>query len=243
VTIGAAPTHRDGPLAFVDDIEAPALAADDHHHLARVLRTRDGAPMALSDGAGRWRTARFGTEPTELGVVRTTAAPTPVVSIAFALVKGDRPELVVQKLTELGVDRIVPFVSEHTVVRWDDARSVKQHRRFERIAREAAMQCRRVHLPVVAPVTTFAALVADGPPPLLADAGGDDLLGRGLGESGAPVTVLIGPEGGWSTAERAVGCEVVRLTDHVLRAETAAIAAATILAALRAHGAPRPGDR
>lgn len=222
-------------MAFVADLDDPVLTDEDHHHLARVLRVREATPMVVCDGAGRWRSARFAERPDELGEVRRVALSSPAVTVGFALIKGDRPELVVQKLTELGVDRIVPFTSDHGVVRWDAKRAARQHERFERIAREASMQCRRTYLPDVAPVATFAQLSAATPQPLLADAEGDRLTAALLAPGDDTVTVLIGPEGGWSEAERSVGLVSVRIGDHILRAETAAIAAATLLAALRAN--------
>ena len=69
--------------------------------------------------------------------------------MAFAPVKGERPEWVVQKLTELGIDRIVPLFSERSVVRWSGARGQATVERLRRVAREAAAQCRRVWLPEV----------------------------------------------------------------------------------------------
>ena len=98
------------------------LRDDDRHHLERVLRLRAGDPLVLADGAGRWRPARFGAtvEPDRRRCERA-AAPEPADHAwRSPSVKGDKPELVVQKLTELGVDRIVPFRAERSVVRWDD---------------------------------------------------------------------------------------------------------------------------
>ena len=97
---------RQLPFAFVDDLDAPELAPADHHHLARVLRLRDGDPLMVGDGAGRYRAARFGTSLEPDGDIVSAPAPVPALTIGFALTKGDQPELVVQKLTELGVDRI-----------------------------------------------------------------------------------------------------------------------------------------
>ena len=74
----------------------------------------------------------------------------PALTVAFAPVKGERPEWVVQKLTELGIDRIVPLLSERSVVRWSGARGKATVERLRRVAREAAAQCRRVWLPEVA---------------------------------------------------------------------------------------------
>jgi 16S rRNA (uracil1498-N3)-methyltransferase len=213
--------------AFVDDLAAPVLAPDDRHHLERVLRIRTGAPITVSDGHGRWRLVRFGPDLEPLGPTELDPAPQPPITIGFALVKGERPELIVQKLTELGVDRVAPFVADRCVVRWDTGRAARHHARLVRIAREAAMQSRRTRLPEIEPLTTFAHLAAR-PCAALATSGGD---APGLDR---PI-VLIGPEGGWSPAERARGLPEVGLSPLVLRAETAAIAAGAILAAMRCN--------
>ncbi|HEY8526885.1 MAG TPA: RsmE family RNA methyltransferase [Acidimicrobiales bacterium] len=215
--------------AFVADLSTPVLDSADHHHLSRVLRLPPGALLTVGDGHGRWRPCELGSGPdlTIAGDVVADPRPTPAITICFALVKGERPELVVQKLTELGVDRIVPFAAARSVVRWDAAKAARQVERLNQIARQAAMQCRRTWLPEVAPLVDFAAVAAldgaartdlDGDPPSL------DL----------PV-LLVGPEGGWDDRERAAGLPTVRLGQHVLRAETAAITAGAILTALRAH--------
>jgi 16S rRNA (uracil1498-N3)-methyltransferase len=213
---------------FVDDLDAPVLDDADEHHLRRVLRLPPGADVTAGDGDGRWRACRLADGPAlEIaGPVVDDPPPEPPITVAFALVKGERPELVVQKLTELGVDRIVPFVAGRSVVRRDPARAGRHGDRWRTIARQAAVQCRRTTLPEVAPVATFRS-VAALPGAALADA------------SGVPPTldrpvVLVGPEGGWTTEERGEGLPVVRLAAHVLRAETAAITAGTVLTALRA---------
>jgi 16S rRNA (uracil1498-N3)-methyltransferase len=215
-----------GPHAFVDDIEHPVLAVDDRHHLARVLRVRDGDPMTVADGAGRWRSCRFGDDLELTGPVFDDPTPTPRITIAFALVKGERPELIIQKLTELGVDHIVPFIAGRSVARPDRDRQARQAVRWARVAREAAMQCRRSRLPEIAEVATFDAVQAL-PGAVAADRFGDPpSLDR--------PTVLIGPEGGWADDERAQFATTVGLGPTVLRAETACIAAAAVLGALRA---------
>jgi 16S rRNA (uracil1498-N3)-methyltransferase len=140
------------------------------------------------------------------------------------LTKGDKPELVVQKLTELGVDRIVPFFAERSVVRWDEARAQRNLERLRRVAREAAMQSRRLTLPALTDVASVASIGAQGF--VRADRGGAPLSLR------SP-SIAIGPEGGWSDDERTSMPDSVGLADTVLRAETAAIAAAAVLGALR----------
>jgi 16S rRNA (uracil1498-N3)-methyltransferase len=212
---------------FVTDLGRPALGAADRHHLTRVLRLPPGSEVTAADGAGRWRPCHLtgGDTLAVDGPEVVDARPEPPLTVAFALVKGNRPELVVQKLTELGVDSIVPFVAARSVVRWDATKAIRQADRLKDIARQAAMQCRRTRLPAVAPVATFGEVAAhDGA--ALADADGE------APTLGLPV-VLVGPEGGWTSAERSSGLPIVRLGGHVLRAETAAIAAGVLLTALR----------
>lgn len=165
--------------------------------------------------------------------VRSEPAPARPVTVGFALVKGDRPELVVQKLTELGVDVIAPFVAERSVVRWDEAKAATAANRLTKVAREASMQCRRCHLPRVEPLGEFERCV-DMPGTVLAQKGGPALSGEVSG-------VLVGPEGGWTTAELR-GRATAGLGTHVLRAETAAITAGVLRTALRA-GLVAPADR
>jgi 16S rRNA (uracil1498-N3)-methyltransferase len=217
------------PWVFVDDVETPALEDHDRHHLERVLRVRVGDPVTVSDGVGRWREGTLGAsgavDPT--GAVEVVPKPEPPITIAFALTKGERPELAVQKLTEVGVDRIVPFTATRSVVRWDAKRAAEHVARFRRVAREAAMQCRRAWLPAVDDLADFRGATALTGAVLAEGDGGVPSLDR--------PTVLVGPEGGWTDDERACGLPAVALGPHVLRAETAAIAAGTLLAALRAR--------
>lgn len=219
------PDGRGGPHVFVDDIERPAIGADDRHHLERVLRLRAGDPLTVSDGHGRWRRCRYGVPIQPEDEVHHVARRTPSLTVAFTPVKGDRPEWVVQKLTELGIDRILVLQAERSVVRWDGARAQRQLERLGRIAREASMQCRRCHLPEIDgpfPVASAAAM----PGAVRADRGGRALRAD-------DTVVLVGPEGGWGEGERDVAPDAVALGDHVLRAETAAVAAGVVMTALR----------
>jgi 16S rRNA (uracil1498-N3)-methyltransferase len=202
------------------------LSADDRHHLERVLRLRLGEELTVSDGAGGWRRCRFGPALELLNGVERVPRPDPPVTVAFAVVKGQRPEWAVQKLTEIGVDRIVPVLAARSVVRWAPGEHGGQLARLRRVAREAAMQSRRVWLPVVDGVTPFAVVAAE-PGAALAHPGGNP-------PSLAAPTVLVGPEGGWDDAELAAGPPLVGLGAAVLRTETAAVVAATLLCGLRA---------
>ena len=233
-----------GPAAwvFVSDLDELRLGFGDTHHLSRVLRLRAGEAVVASDGAGRWRpcvVAASGRGEVRLepsGEVVPDDPPRPPVTVGFSLVKGDRPELVVQKLTELGVDRIVPLATARSVVRWDAERAARGVARLRQVAREAAMQARRTRLPEVSPVTTLTAaataLHADG---ALCEQGGLQPL------SLRRPALLVGPEGGWEPEELACGLPAVGLGPTTLRAETAAITAGVLLCGLRSATVREPG--
>jgi len=214
------------PHVLVADVDDPRLDDAALHHLARVRRLRVGDGLTVTDGAGAWRPARFGGGPVlePSGEVVRVPRPTPELTVAFALTKSDKPDLVVQKLTELGVDRIVPFRAERSVVRWDEAKAARHHERLVAIARAACEQAHRCWVPVVERVTDVADLAARGAV----------RLDRGpVGLTPADTVVAVGPEGGWTEAERAALPRTTGLGPHVLRAETAAITAGALLGALR----------
>lgn len=214
---------------FVEDPGRPELSPSDRHHLERVLRLRPGEEVTVSDGRGRWRRCRFGPQLEPDGDVREEPRPEPPITVAFALTKGEKPEWAVQKLTELGVDTIAPFTAARSIVRWTPEQAAAHTERWRRIAREAAMQSRRVWLPCVEEVADFAAVAGVAGPQgaaLAHPGGGPPSLDR--------PTILVGPEGGWSDEELAAGLPPVSLGPHVLRAETAAMAAGALLCGLRA---------
>jgi 16S rRNA (uracil1498-N3)-methyltransferase len=223
---------------FVDDLRQPRLREQDLHHLARALRLRPGEEVTLSDGQG----GSLAGEWTGTGVAPLTGAgpsreppPQPVLTVGFALVKGDRPEWAVQKLTEAGVDRIVVMTSARCVARWSAEAAPRHMDKLREVARQAAMQSRRTWLPSVQGPVGLADLVKGAEGAALAVPGGSPL-------TLATPTVLVGPEGGWESAELLLATEQVGLGPCVLRAETAALAAGVLLSALRAGlVAPAPG--
>ena len=233
------------PAAGEPLVDALDVSGEDGHHLARVLRLRVGEAVTVADGTGRWRAYRVG----GVGpVVRLEAiagpqrepALSPRLAVAFALTKGEKPDLVVQKLTELGVDRILPILAERSVARLDAARAGTARERWLRIAREAARQCRRATLPVVEELAPLGHL-AGHPGLVVAERGGAPAEALGA-PPGGEVLVVVGPEGGLADDEvKALGpWGRLDLGPHVLRAETAALAAAAVLAGVRA-GSGGPG--
>ncbi len=236
-----------GHLFFVADLARPALADEDTHHAERVLRIRSGEEVSVGDGVGGWRRCRFGVDLEPITEVIVEPPPAWPITVAFALTKGAKPEWVIEKLTEVGVDRVAGFVGDRSIVRWDDSKTGRAVTRWRAVARGAAMQSRRAWLPEVLGVVALGSLVASG-----------ELSGETAGASapalvradrdGPPLgahsrTVLIGPEGGWSESERAGVPASVSLGPTVLRAETAAVVAGAVLADLRWRSGASPSGR
>jgi 16S rRNA (uracil1498-N3)-methyltransferase len=229
-------------MVFVDDLREPRVDATDLHHLLDVRRLGPGDRVVAADGAGSWvpcrlvpgpvgddRSHRRRTAALEVdGPVESQPRPAPRVTVAFAPVKGDRPEWVVQKLTELGVDRIVLVRAARTVVRWEGDRAGRATDRLRRVTREAAAQSRRPWLPEVCGLVDLDGLASRFGPVALARPGGAP-------PSLDPPTIVVGPEGGWEESEMARFPRSVGLGPTVLRAETAAVVAGTFLCGLRAR--------
>jgi len=229
--------HDDGPASvdaaaqvFVEDLESCDLDTADVHHLARVLRLRQGETVVCSDGRGSWRPCTFKGSPPWLEPEREAAflpRAAPEVTVAFTPVKGDRPEWVVQKLVEIGVDHIVVLRSERSVVVWEGARAGRAIERLAKISVQAAAQSRRTWIPDVTGVTDLGDY-AGTHPVLMAERGGGRL------QLGMPV--CVGPEGGWAGHELKLASGMVGLGHGVLRAETAALVAGALVCALRDCG-------
>lgn len=216
---------------FVDQLDAPVLGDDDQHHLGRVLRLRDGESVTASDGRGQWRACVWRDGALEVaGDVVAAAPPQMRCAVAFTPVKGDRNEWAVQKLTEIGIDEVIILApTQHSVVRWSDAD--KQLRKLRVVAREAAMQSRRVWLPDVVGLATLHEVCA-GDGAAVADPNGVALF-TGVALSAGVSLVVVGPEGGFAEEELPAGVPRVQLGDTILRAETATLVAATLLVARR----------
>jgi 16S rRNA (uracil1498-N3)-methyltransferase len=214
---------------FVGDLHQPTLTSDDDHHLTRVLRLRAGESVIAADGSGSWRSCTYvalGTPLEPAGEITEEPAPEHPTVVAFAPVKGDRPEWAFSKLVELGVDTIVLLMCDRSVVKWGDERGERHRLRLDKLAVSAAGQCRRVTLPTLVGPMTLAEAASAFPGLTLGQIGGDKPT-AGLG------AIAIGPEGGWSEGELALGLPSVSLGSTVLRAETATVAAGQLLTQLR----------
>ncbi len=213
--------------------DVQALAPDEARHAQGVLRLAAGEPLVLFDGEGRERDATLesaskrGVRVRATGPVRVApAAAGPAVTLIVSLLKGEAMDRVVRGATELGAVRIVPVVAARSVARGGD-----KAERWRRIAREAARQSGRAVVPRVDEVGTLAeARTGEGTRVLLWE--GEKR--RPLADvDAAVVTLAVGPEGGWTAEELAafdgVGFERRGMSDAILRAETASLAAVAVV--------------
>ncbi len=234
-----------------------ALAGDRAHYLSRVLRRSSGDALWLFNGRGVRIDAvvaevrkhdvriRLGTERIE------TPAPAAPVVLAMALLKGDAFDDVLRQATELGVDAIQPLLTERTEGKLPDdpARASRRQEHWLSIAVSACEQCGRDWVPRVLPARTGVSWLGDTADraaalTLLLEPTAAQGMADFIGRVGGPVTLAIGPEGGWSGLERRLardhGVTEVALGTPVLRAETAPVAALAMLALLRQVAPPVP---
>jgi 16S rRNA (uracil1498-N3)-methyltransferase len=212
------------------------LGPEARRYLADVLRLAPGARIEVFDGRGGRYDAHIeeGFEAVRLGPREDVPAPGVEIALLAALAKGEKMDLVVQKTTELGVARILPFAAERSVVRLDASRGEERAARWRRIAEEAARQSGRADVPEVRPPVPLAQALADLAPGTRAfvfHPGG----GRVDAGAAASLAAVVGPEGGLTDAElrdcEEAGALRASLGPRTLRAETAAIVAVALLQA------------
>jgi 16S rRNA (uracil1498-N3)-methyltransferase len=227
---------------FVDAIRGGAaeLRGDEARHLTRVLRAEPGQRYEITDSQSAWlaEIAEARGDHVVFRVIEPAPSPeVPVrVTLSAALIKFDRLEWMIEKVTELGVARILIFEAARSDKGLDGA-AVKRVARWQRIARESSQQSRRLRAPDIVPAMSCESALADpGDYRYFLDEAGTAPLARLLPASRprlASVGLLTGPEGGWTENERelavASGWQPVSLGPQILRAETAAIAAVAIL--------------
>ncbi len=231
---------------FCDNINsntAAVISDAQFHHLTKVLRLKNGDLVELFDGDGTIAQAVI--DKIEKNLVRLTIKdtknyPKPQknrIVIASSIAKGERFEMLVAKCTELGVDRIAPVIFERTV-----KQSIQQQR-LDTIALESAKQCQRLFLPVIDKPADFKDVIEK----LKIDYPGAKIIFGSLASDAESIIIFhldesdiiafIGPEGGLTEAEedtlKKINAQSVRLTDTILRVETAAIAFAAVLTAKR----------
>jgi 16S rRNA (uracil1498-N3)-methyltransferase len=230
--------YVDAPVASGKRLVVEGSAAN---HIARVLRLRSGDALTVFDGTGGEFGARIDEFRKEAVVVTVQEhrpldreSPLPL-TLMQGISRGERMDWIIQKATELGASRIVPVFTKRSVVRLDEKQAERKSQHWRAIAVAACEQCGRNRIPdLAAPVDFFDVLPPDssGSTRLLLSPTGD-LRIDDLKEVGRGITVLIGPEGGLEDVEReaaiAAGFKAVRLGPRVLRTETAAIAALTII--------------
>jgi 16S rRNA (uracil1498-N3)-methyltransferase len=235
--------------AFDDKQNSVTLIADEARHLREVLRLKPGDEVYVFNGEGKEFLSRIEEsrrDTARLQIIREVQPARPEsqlqLTLALALLKGEKFDLVVQKATELGVSRVVPVVTKHADIRLrGESDATKRVTRWLRIAMEAAKQSGRAVVPTVTNVITFASLIETttavelGSYLMFSERDGQSLLHikQNMATGVNQMTALVGSEGGWSDEEiaaaRAAGWLVVTLGGRTLRAETAAIAVTALL--------------
>lgn len=235
------------PDAFSPDRKSASLGADETRHLRDVLRLKSGDEVYLFDGAGREFRCQVETIARDSTAVRVAGQVDPAcpesllnLTLAVALLKGEKFDLVIQKATELGVTNVVPVITARADVRLKSEEDAdRKVIRWQRIALEATKQCGRAHLMKIEKPIGFADFIKPASEPVVrlmfAERGGASLASATgvTSHQLSKVTAIVGPEGGWTDDEievaRKAGWQIVTLGGRTLRAETAAIVIATLI--------------
>lgn len=225
------------PSAFNFNKQTVTLTSDEARHLREVLRLKPGDEVLVFDGAGkefRAIVSQARREFAELELkdeIHSARPESPLqLTLAVALLKGEKFDLVVQKGTELGVNRFIPLTTRYADIRLrDEADAAKRVTRWQRIALEAAKQCGRAVVPEIDTPTTFDSIIKENSCFLFSERGGQPL---DTDLKATSLIAIVGSEGGWSDEEleqaRAAKVPIVTLGGRVLRAETAAITVAVL---------------
>jgi 16S rRNA (uracil1498-N3)-methyltransferase len=206
-----------------------ALDSEESHH-ARVLRVRAGEEVEVFDAKGRNHVARFDS-PDSVHILRETASreTETAIHLAMSIIQLEKFELVLQKATELGVRSFIPLITDRMEVRIERLRGKDD--RWKKIVLEAVKQSGRSRIPTIAPPTRFDEAISRDGQRIIFDADAPPATEQ----PSNPATLFIGPEGGFSDRElqlaREAGATFQQLGPRRLRAETAAIVAAAIVAA------------
>ena len=230
-------------VAAVTPGQQIVLDGEEARHAVVVKRIRVGERIVLTDGAGASVTgvvavADKSTLTLDVDEARRTQPELPRVVVVQAIPKGDRGELAVEMLTEVGVDEIVPWAASRCVAMWKGDRAAKSLAKWRATARESAKQARRTWFPEITDVVgteeVAKRLEKASVPVVLHEAASGPLADLPV-PGRAEIVIVVGPEGGISDEElaafAAVGAEPVRLGSSVLRTSTAGVAATAALLA------------
>ncbi|MDR3565206.1 MAG: 16S rRNA (uracil(1498)-N(3))-methyltransferase [Negativicutes bacterium] len=234
------------PRFFIDALltDSVVIRGQDAHHISRVLRLPVGADIVIADRNGQAFQAKIAAM--SQGEV-TVAVGNPIdqrreppveVWLAQGLPKGDKMDYIIQKAVEIGAAGVIPMAIDFSTVKYDQTKKTAKVGRWQKIAEEAAKQCGRDRIPVVAPVQSLGEILAQRMPETATVMLYEGKTGAGLKQTLAgchsqSILLLIGSEGGFSPAEVALcqdkGVQVATMGPRILRTETAAVAALAVV--------------
>lgn len=226
------------PGDLASDTSFAQLTGDEGRHAATVKRIAVGESVDVCDGAG-WRATGTVTATTkstvDVSVIQCEYEAEPLLKIVAvqALAKGERSDLAIEALTEIGVDEIIPWQATHSIAKWNDDKGLAK---WQRVARESAKQARRSRVPVVAELHTTKTLlerINHATCAFVLHESGNEPLSSALLPVSGEILLIVGPEGGINPSELTAfsdaGARIVRMGNTVLRTSTAGVAAASAI--------------
>lgn len=229
-----------------EDSAEEELGPEDHHYLKHVLRLKPGIRLVLFDGRGREYESvirDFGKQSVLVNIVSShfIEDALPPLTLAQALPKENKMDFIIQKATELGIERIIPFISSRTVPRLSADKASARLKRWRKIAAEAAKQCGSPRVPDISNILSFDTMLDEAADIPLRIFFWEEETQRGIGDIlreekhlvEIPLFFVVGPEGGFSRDEvetaRGVGFTQAHLGRRILRAETAPLVILSII--------------
>lgn len=234
--------RRDLPHYLVSTLDGDSftLAGEEGHHARSVRRIRVNERICLTDGRGGWAVGCVDGFPGRgqvSGHIEDRGhqpIASPPITVVQALIKGDRSTLAVELLTEVGVDHIVPWEADRSVVRWHGERAARGRQRWQRAAQESAKQSRRLHVPQIHPAITsenLAEVLDCAGSKVVCHENAPTAITQVPISTDSGVVIVVGPEGGISEREldlcAETGAQLVGLGPTVLRASSAGVVAAS----------------
>lgn len=214
---------------------------DDSHHIMHVMRMKVDDQFFITDATLRRYICTISSltkrtvEYRPISLIAQHTHSNENIKLIYSLVKQDKFEFVLQKSCELGVDEIVPYLADYSIIKIDERKEAKKHERWLKILKEASEQSQRFTIPKLHPVATIQDVFEKHMSKINIVCATEDVKTKKLSQlcNNRDISIVIGPEGGFSNRELSLfsehGFDFARLTKNILRTETAAIYAITVI--------------